>query len=223
MDFTNLLPLKEKTEIYCTATVAGPGHARFEGDPTRVAPHHFHHDHAVVRLGGRVQPVDRFGRDRERGIEAERVVGAVHVVVDGLGHTDQMDPRVVELGRDSQGVLAADRDQDVDAPSRQLLTDPGFAPRLLIGVRPRGAEYRSAARKDPGDLFQVQLLDLRLEDPAPAVPKTENGAAVGLQGAMDDRADDRVQAGAVAPAGQHADPHRRTSESIESNLCRWVS
>src|SRR2546427_7964795 len=108
--------------------------------------------------------------------------------------------RFMELGRDAQRVLAADRDQDVDAPPRKLLADPPFAPRLLIGVRPRRAENRSAARKNSGDLLQVQLLDFGLEDTAPAVPEAQYRPAVALDGAMDDRAYDRVQAGAGASA-----------------------
>ena len=48
---------------------------RVRGDPARVAAHDLDDDHAVVRLGRRVQAVDRVGRDLHRGVEAEREVG----------------------------------------------------------------------------------------------------------------------------------------------------
>ena len=47
-------------------------------DEPRVAPHHLHHDHAIVRLGGRVQLVDRLHRRRHGGVESERRDRAAH-------------------------------------------------------------------------------------------------------------------------------------------------
>ena len=58
------------------------------GDPAGVAAHHLDDHHAVVRLGGRVQAVDRLGADRDGRVEAEGVVGAGEVVVDRLRDAD---------------------------------------------------------------------------------------------------------------------------------------
>ena len=66
--------------------VGAAGHAAVGGDPARVAAHHLHHHHPVVRLGGGVQPVDRVGGDLHGGVEAEGEVGARQVVVDRLRH-----------------------------------------------------------------------------------------------------------------------------------------
>ena len=68
--------------------VGAAGDAREDGDPAGVAAHHLDDHHAVVRLRRRVQAVDRVGRDLDRGVEAERVVGADDVVVDRLRHAD---------------------------------------------------------------------------------------------------------------------------------------
>ena len=95
--------------------VGAAGHARVGGDPAGVAAHDLDDDHAVVRLGGRVQAVDRVGRDLHRGLEAEGVVGAREVVVDRLGHADDRHAVGGELRGDAERVLAADRDQRVDA------------------------------------------------------------------------------------------------------------
>ena len=57
-------------------TSAPPAMPLMHRDPAGVPAHHLDDHDAVVRLGGRVQPVDRLGRDRHGGVEAERVVGA---------------------------------------------------------------------------------------------------------------------------------------------------
>ena len=40
---------------------------------------------------GGVQPVDGIGGNGHRGVETERVVSAVHVIINGFGHTDDGD------------------------------------------------------------------------------------------------------------------------------------
>src|SRR5579863_1342395 len=67
--------------------VCAAGHSGCHGDPPGIAAHHLHHDHAVVRVGRGVDAVDGFGGDHHCGIEAEGRVGAVDVIVDGLGNT----------------------------------------------------------------------------------------------------------------------------------------
>ena len=56
--------------------VGAAGDPAHDGDPAGVPAHDLDHHHAVVRLGGRVQPVDRLGADPHRRVEAEGVVGA---------------------------------------------------------------------------------------------------------------------------------------------------
>ena len=85
------------------------------GDPAGVPPHHLDDHHAVVRLGGRVQAVDRLGRDRHRGVEPEGVVGRGEVVVDRLRHADDREVLLsVKTGRHAERVLAPDRDERVE-------------------------------------------------------------------------------------------------------------
>ena len=59
-----------------------------EGDPTAVTPHDLDHHHPVVRFGGGMDPIYRFGDDINSGIETKGIVGPAQVVVDGLGHPD---------------------------------------------------------------------------------------------------------------------------------------
>ena len=91
------------------------GHARVQGDPADVAAHDLGDHAAVVGVAGGAQPVHRLGGDLHGGVEAERVVGGGEVVVDGLGHADDLDAGVGEALGGRQGALAADRDDGVDA------------------------------------------------------------------------------------------------------------
>ena len=147
--------------------------AAVHGDPAGVAAHHLDHHDAVVRLGGRVQPVDRLGADRDRGVEAERVVGAGEVVVDRLRHPDDVDAElVVEPCGDAERVLAADRDERVELLEGRL--DRIDAALDLVRVRPRRADDRAAPRQDPRDLARPERLEELLDHPAPALTHADH-------------------------------------------------
>ena len=82
--------------------VGAAADARVERDPARVAPHHLDDHDAVVRLGGRVEPVDRVGRERHGGVEPEAVGRADDVVVDRLRDADDRNAALVEVVRDGR-------------------------------------------------------------------------------------------------------------------------
>ena len=91
--------------------VGAARHAGVQRDPPGVPAHHLDDEGPVVRLRGRVQPVDGLHRDVDRGVEAEGEVGGVEVVVDGLRYADDVHAVLVQLGGDAEGVLTADGDQ----------------------------------------------------------------------------------------------------------------
>ena len=76
-----------------------------------------------MRFGGRVQPIDRVGRERDRGVEPEAVGGADDVVVDRLRHADDRDAQLAELVGDRQRAVAADDDQRVEPQPAEDLED----------------------------------------------------------------------------------------------------
>ena len=126
--------------------VGAARHPGVDRDPTGVTAHHLDDHHAVVALGGGVQPVDGIGRDLHRGVEPEGEVGGGEVVVDGLGHPDDGDARLLaETRRDAEGVLAADHDQRVDPLARQRVEHPRGAVVGLERVGARRAEDGAAA------------------------------------------------------------------------------
>ncbi len=176
-------------------------------DPAGVPAHHLDDEDAVVGLGGGVQPVDGLGRDVDRGVEAEGEVGAGEVVVDRLGDADDVHAEVGELGGDAEGVLAADRDQRVDAQAGEVRLDLLDAAVDLERVGTGRAEDGTAARQDAADLGHPERLGQPLQRATPAVPEAQKLVTVGVHTLADHRADHRVQAGAVAAAGQHTDTH----------------
>ena len=126
-----------------------------------------------------------------------------------FGHADDVDAALVQLGRHAEGVLAADRDQRVDAELVQVRRDPLDAAVDLERVGARRAEDRAAARQDAAHLGDAERHGDVLERAPPAVAEADELVAVDADALADDGADHRVQAGAVAAAGQHSDAHAR--------------
>src|SRR5207253_10902083 len=108
----------------------------------------------------------------------------------------------------SQRVLTADRDQAVDPRLLEVAGEPLGSALLGEGVGSRRAEDRAPARKDPPHLGYSQRSAVALERAAPAVPVAEELVAVDPDPLPHDRADHRVEAGAVAAAGEDSDSHR---------------
>ena len=159
-------------------TSAPPAMPRPAGDPARVAAHDLADDDAVVRLGRRVQAVDRLGRDLHGGLKAEREVRRVEVVVDRLGHADRRKAGGEELARDAERVVAADRDQHVDAALLQRREHALLAVLGLVDVRARGAEDRAALVQDAARVLARQLDRVVVEHALPALAEAEDLVAV---------------------------------------------
>ena len=66
--------------------VRSTGNPGMQRDPSRVAAHDLDQDHTVVTVRRVAKPVERFGSDVDRRVEAEGLVGTVEIVVDGLGN-----------------------------------------------------------------------------------------------------------------------------------------
>ncbi len=127
-----------------------------EGDPAGVAAHHLEDHHPVVALGGGAKAVDRIHRDVHGGVETEGVVGGAEVVVDRLRHPDHLDAGVVQVPGDTEGVLAADRDQSVDAVLLEACPDLFDAAVHLDRVGAGGTEDGAAAGEDAVDLLEAE-------------------------------------------------------------------
>ena len=95
--------------------VRAAGDAAHQRNPASVSPHHLDNHHAVMRGGGGVETVQRFGHDSDRSIEPDAELCNSEVVVDRLGDPDGAKTSLVELRRDAERVIASDRDKCIDA------------------------------------------------------------------------------------------------------------
>ena len=183
------------------------GHAGVQGDPAHVAAHDLGDHAAVVRFAGGAEPVDGLGGDLDGGVEAEGVVRGVEVVVDRLGHAHDLQAGVGEaLGR-GQGAFAADGDDGVDAEPVHVGLDDLGAAAVLERVGAGGAEDGAALLGDAADHGAGNVDDVALDDAAPAVEESHEFVAVDGDALEDGAADDGVQSGAVAAAGEDSNFH----------------
>src|SRR4029450_13746126 len=122
----------------------------------------------------------------------------LHVLVSQLVHTDYRDAFSLQLVGDSEGVLAADRDQRVDAFSLQRLSDLIDAAVDLVRVRARRAEHRAAPRKAPPHEVDVEGHRAVLDDTPPPVEEAHELVVVDRLALSHDCSAHRVPAWAVA-------------------------
>ena len=103
--------------------VRAASHARAERDPACLATHQFHYQHAAMRLGGAVKTVNRLGGNVDRRVITEGLVGAVNIVVDGLGHADDRHTPFVQARGNAQGVVAADSHEASEIHALEVLDE----------------------------------------------------------------------------------------------------
>src|SRR4051812_3724471 len=91
------------------------GETGVQRDESRVTSHDFDDEDPIVTLRRRMQSIDRFECDVDRGVKPERRDRAGDVVVDRLRHTHQLQPFVRELICDQERAVPANRDHRIDA------------------------------------------------------------------------------------------------------------
>ena len=125
-----------------------------------------------------------------------------------FGHAHHGDARLVgQPGRHAEGVLAADRHQRVDALAAQRLEHAGGTVVGLERVGARRAEDGAAAVDEPPRGADGELDGLAVEHAPPAVAEPDDLVAVHAFALAHDGPDHRVEARAVAAAGEHPDAH----------------
>ena len=212
-------PLRDDVEVERNLRnqdrVGAAGDAGVQRDPARVAAHHLDDHDALVRFGGRVQPIDRVGREGDRRVEAETVRRADDVVVDRLRARRRSGCRAEQNWWAIASVPSPPITTSAPSPilwniSIDAIGVVARAVRGLDRIRERvaavdRAEDRAAEAQDAGDVARRQhARTAGLDQPVEAVFEADAlDAAVGA--GLDDGADDGVQAGRVAAAGEDAD------------------
>ena len=186
------------------------GHPRVHRDPTGVAAHHLADEDAVVRLGRRVQTVDRVGRDLHGGVKTERDLSGRQVVVDRLRDSDDVHAVLREPVRDAEGVVAPDGDESVDVVLLQRLFDGLDAAFDLVRVGPRRTQDGAAPGQDAATELHVERTGEVLGQALPAVTESDEAVAVLDLAFADHGPDNGIEPRAVATAGQHSDSHHHS-------------
>src|SRR5258706_13595943 len=95
--------------------VGAPGDAGLQRDPAAVAAHHLNYHNAMMRRGRGVNLVDGVGDGVQRGIETECNLRGREIVVDSLGHADDLHSFLKKFVADLLGSIAADGNNGIDA------------------------------------------------------------------------------------------------------------
>ena len=149
------------------------GQRRHEREVAAVPAHHLDHERALVAGGGAVQGVQRLDDAVQRGVGADRHVGAEHVVVDRPDHADQ--PQVLvrrgpsgcsspasTSSLSSSGHSSRNRFAPVRLPSPPITTSPSM-PR---STRLRAARRRPSRVRNSADRAVPISVPPLLQDPA---------------------------------------------------------
>ena len=145
------------------------------------------------------------------GVEAEGRVGAVDVVVDGLGNTHTGHAILAQKQCHRLRVVAAQRDQRINLVELQNLSHLLDAARNLLHVGPRRMKNRAALQLDPVGVFESERNPVVIKYATPAIEKADELVAVGLNPLSNGSVNHRIQAGAIAASGQQSNSHANLS------------
>ncbi len=213
------------------AAVGRAGDGGHQGGEACVTAEHLADHDALVRGGRRLDLVRQRDGAGDAGGEAHAVVGAGHVVVHRLGDGHYLGAAPVQFYRVTECVVAAHRDEVVDAEEVEvgdhLVGEVVLLGRVLVlevrryvlgrdgaRARARGEQHGAAGLADRLDLGGGQrepplgvvgagVAD-DLDKALPAALDAEDVEAL-VDRAQGDRADGRIESGDVATAGEHGD------------------
>ena len=164
------------------------------------------HDAAVAARGG-VDAVNDLGGDVHGSVEAERHVGAVDVVVDGLGQTDDVQALLAEQVRGLVGAVAAQAEQAVQFGGAVVFLHRGELFFQLGAVdAKRGADHGQNA----GKLIRGHLPEVAVDQAVVAVHDADDLDLIAhaVVQRLGHAAQGSVQAGAVAAGSQNTNTNR---------------
>ena len=185
---------------------------------TCAAAHDLNDRAALVRLHGVAQLVDALDRSVARSVEADGVVGADDIVVDGARHADARNALARKRLRAAERTVAAAADQAVDA---QILAGVGRLLETLLGhhfLAAGGVQHGAALADDAVNAARAHLDNIAVDQTAIAAADAENGNVV-CRRASNDRADECVHTRRIAAACKYANSanllfHKRKPPSV---------
>src|SRR5688572_4521790 len=190
-----------------------------KSDESCMPAHHLHHHDAIMTLVRRVQFVDRFDGGVDRCIESECRDCAAHVIVDRLGDSNDPQPALHQLERDSKRTVTTDSDDGIDAETLdvpdEIVGAVGLdvtaivlpywkAERIPAIGRPQDCPTEMG---DPADRLARHWIDVALPEQAGKSVTDSDDAPAAVARRQDSRPDHCIQTGRVPAPGQKADSH----------------
>ena len=124
-----------------------------------------------------------------------------------LGTPTTGSPAAAQLVGYTERVLSTDDHQCLDSQPTDRVEDLAFAVFIAVGIGPARPENRAAPRKNAPHRGDVERHRVALQRSPPPVFESHELVTVDLDPFANHCPDDRIQARAVAAAGQHANPH----------------
>ena len=166
-----------------------------------------------MTAGGGVNPVDHLGGNVHGGVEAEGHVGAVNIVVNGLGQADDVQPLLAEQVGGFVGAVAAQGEQAVQLQVLIILLHGGDLVHLVVPHHTHqleggalGAEDGAAHRQNTGKFVWLHHPRIAVDQAVIAVGDAYDLHIVAhaLIQRLGHAAQGGVQAGAVAAGSKDA-------------------
>ena len=158
------------------------------------------------------------------GVEADGIIRAAHIIVNGCGNSDNRDAEPRQLQCAAEGTVTADRDNAVQ-PKHLAGHDRPFP--ALFGhkiVAAGGKQNRTASGQDMSHAVAFQSDKISIDQSLPASPDTDAFNPAG-QGGANDRSHSGIHSGRVSAAGQHTDSFDTHACSSRFNILfyrdRW--
>ena len=175
-----------------------------------------------------MEAVDGIGGDGKGGVEAEGDVGHGDIVVDGFGQGDHVDPSLGQAVGVLLGAAAADADYCFEVVA-MIVVDHHLghvlhlgADRHLVRLVAAGAEDGAAEGEDAGEDLAFQVDGPVLHEAAETVAEADHLHVVGIERALANGPDGRIEPGAVTAGGQHADTFSHVISYGRLELLSWV-
>ena len=190
----------------------GPaGQPRLQHQPAGVAAHGFDNHHAVVAVGRAFDPVQGLGDGGHGRIKAKAALAVSNIVVNGLGHAHAVHARGLgHAVRQAHGAIAANGHHHLQPQRLHIGLHLGQGGGIFQGIGAvAGAQNGAAPVQDARDIVPAQrpCLRLRGHQAFKTVGNAQHLALAIADQGFGHGADDGVQSGAVAAAGEDANFH----------------
>ena len=175
--------------------------AHIHGKVSGIASHHLHDGAPLVGLHGVAKLVDALNGGIGSSVEANTVVGAADVIVDGTGDADDINAEFTEGSGTPESSVAANGNNAVQ--TQEFTGGNGLALAFFCHklLAPGGIKDRTAAVDRVSDTLFIQADNIAVNETVPAPADAVAFQAVVNRGS-DNCTDAGVHAGCVTAAGQ---------------------